>query len=243
MSYKPIKNEIYHVHTFRCGHATDEKDIEYVRKAIELKASRIVFTDHAPFPDNRFKNRMKMEQLPEYISTIQALKEQFSNEIEILCGLEVEWLPSYEEHLHKLRNMKEIDVMMLGQHFCEYPNGEFSVFNPDKSHEYIDQSLATRDGIRTGLFDVVAHPDRVFRVREQFGPKEEQLSKEMISAAFDNGNWNGVYFEWNYSSFITGQYLRKEFWQLIPDRRYVIKGLDAHSVKEMEDGYNAVHNE
>ena len=57
--------EIFHVHTFRCGHAGNDQDVEYVKKAVALGAKRIVFTDHCPFPGNPFKSRMEIEQLPE----------------------------------------------------------------------------------------------------------------------------------------------------------------------------------
>ena len=49
---------IYHVHTHRCKHASDEDDKLYVEKAIELGAKEIVFTDHCPFPNTPFKNRV-----------------------------------------------------------------------------------------------------------------------------------------------------------------------------------------
>jgi len=57
--YRPIPNEIFHVHTWRCEHAGEEQDCEYVKKAIELGASRIVFTDHCPFPGNPFRKRIR----------------------------------------------------------------------------------------------------------------------------------------------------------------------------------------
>lgn len=43
-------NYIFHVHTYRCGHASDETDEDYVKRAVELGADSITFTDHAPFP-------------------------------------------------------------------------------------------------------------------------------------------------------------------------------------------------
>lgn len=54
--------ELFHVHTYRCKHAGDEREIEYVKRAIELGASGITFTDHAPFPGNPFGHRMQMEE-------------------------------------------------------------------------------------------------------------------------------------------------------------------------------------
>ena len=72
--YQPIENEIFHVHTWRCKHASEEQNYKYVEKAIDLGANRIVFTDHCPFPGNPFRSRMDMEQLPEYMSSLLHLK-------------------------------------------------------------------------------------------------------------------------------------------------------------------------
>ncbi len=75
--YRPIDNEVFHVHTKRCGHAGNFEDREYVEMAIALGANRIVFTDHAPFPGDPLGNRMPYEQLPEYIGAINHLREEY----------------------------------------------------------------------------------------------------------------------------------------------------------------------
>ena len=43
--YRPIENEIFHVHTWRCKHAGEEREWEYIERAIELGAERIVFSN------------------------------------------------------------------------------------------------------------------------------------------------------------------------------------------------------
>lgn len=111
--YKPINNEIFHVHTYRCKHAGNTQDQEYVQKAIELGASRIVFTDHAPFPGNPFRNRMDMEELPEYLSSIHKLKQMYKDKIQVLCGLETEYLPSFDLWYKSLKKMNELDLLIL----------------------------------------------------------------------------------------------------------------------------------
>ena len=88
--YKPLENdfqEIFHIHTWRCKHASMEEDYCYVESAMKLGATRIVFTDHSPFPDNPFTNRMDMEQLPEYIE-LPVTKGQLltMNDLAALCG-------------------------------------------------------------------------------------------------------------------------------------------------------------
>ena len=54
---------IFHVHSYRCKHASQEKEEEYIKKAIKLGATQIAFTDHAPFPGNPFRNRMSIKEL------------------------------------------------------------------------------------------------------------------------------------------------------------------------------------
>ena len=43
------KTELFHVHTYRCKHAEEIPDEAYVKKAIALGASAILFSDHTPF--------------------------------------------------------------------------------------------------------------------------------------------------------------------------------------------------
>lgn len=68
-------NNCFHVHTYRCGHTDGALDEDYIKKAMELNFSAITFSDHAPFPGDLFGNRMKMEQLPEYVETLGRLKK------------------------------------------------------------------------------------------------------------------------------------------------------------------------
>lgn len=81
------EKELFHVHTYHCKHAGDERDELYVKWAIELGACRITFTDHALFPGNPFGNRMGIEELPEYIDTLSDLKEHYKSDIDIRIGL------------------------------------------------------------------------------------------------------------------------------------------------------------
>lgn len=237
--YKPISKEIFHVHTWRCKHAGAFSDVEYIEKAIRLGAYRIVFTDHAPFPGNPFGNRMDYEQLPKYIASISKLKEKYKDKIEILCGLEVEYLPSFDEYIHELRNMPGIDVMVLGQHFYEHEAGSYSFSDADKSMEYkglIDAMIA---GIETYCFDVVAHPDRAFRRRKQFAEAEIEATKRFGSTIKQHAY---VILEQNLSSKRRKRQYWPEFWQLVNNKNIIV-GYDAHSLEELELGWRESNGE
>ncbi len=233
MSYQPIKNEIFHVHTYRCKHAEKVPDSAYVEKAIELGTPRIVFTDHAPFPDNPFNCRMDMEDLEGYVSTISQLKKDYHQDIEILLGLEIEYLPSYEEYYKELKASGDYDVLVLGSHFSEIiPRQQYS-FDRSKEEmiqaEAIDCSGAMVAGIKTGLFDVVAHPDRAFRRRLTWTDEESAIARKMIGTAVECG----VYLEKNRASMKRKNHYRTEFWDLVPPEAKVLIGYDAHSLKEL----------
>lgn len=233
--YKPIEGEIFHVHTYRCGHAEDIQDEEYVKKAIELGASRIVFTDHAPFPGNPLGNRMDIEQLPEYVETIGSLKKKYLGQIEILCGLEIEYFPSFEEYYISLKELEGIDLLILGQHLYEINAGEYSISLADKSDYYIGLCEAMEKGIKTGFFDVVAHPDRAFRARKSFGDEERKAAMKVHAATKAVGD--AIYLEKNFASMNEGHYYWPEFWEMFENYPNIIYGYDAHSIEEIEAGW------
>ena len=231
--YKSIDHEIFHVHTRRCKHAEDIVDEAYVMKAIELGAKRIVFTDHAPFPDNPFGNRMDIEELPEYIATINKLKDKYKNNIEILCGLEVEYLPSFDDYISSLKHMDGIDLLILGQHLYEVTGKpmEWSFSLEDKSQEHKGLAEAMITGINTGYFSVVAHPDRIFRRVKVWNDECEHYAWEIGIAAAQNS----VPVEKNYSSMNRKNQYREEFWDNVGEEIQVVNGIDAHRIKDIEN--------
>ncbi len=231
-TYRPMAGEVFHVHTYRCKHAEQIPDKAYVEKAIELGVPRIVFTDHAPFPGNPFGNRMDIDELPEYIYTMKELKSEYGNRIEVLAGLEVEFLPSYQKYYHELSHQSGLDLLILGQHFYEVEPGAYSFGNEDKTYEYVGLCKAMCQGIETNIFDVVAHPDRAFRRRKNFGGEETEVAQKLIKTA----SLYEVYLEMNYSSMQRKRQYWHEFWELLPRKTKIVYGIDAHSLDEMSEG-------
>ncbi len=157
----------YHTHTTRCNHAygTDE---EYVIKAIEGGYKVLGFSDHAPIPIYSFENeriRMKKNEMQEYVDSILALKEKYKNQIEIYVGLECEYFPDRVEWFKKLKEDYKLDYLILGNHFhrfcvSETYYGNFSYCNDQVIEFYLDD---LHQGIKSGIYDMVAHPDLFMR--------------------------------------------------------------------------------
>lgn len=222
---------IFHVHTYRCGHAEMIEDEAYISKAVDLKASSIVFTDHAPFPGNPFGNRMDYSELPDYISSLKKLKEKYAGIIDIKIGLEIEYLPGYTDYYRELKQYKNLEVLMIGQHFYEIEPGVYSFSYPElRPQEYLGCLEQVMDGMATGIFQVVAHPDRAFRRVKQWNQEHEELSRKVITMAAINN----VLLEQNFSSMQTQKYFRPEFWNLVGPANAIIRGIDAHSIDDIE---------
>lgn len=222
--------KIFHVHTYRCNHASDETDEQYVLKAIQMKASDIYFTDHAPFPGNPFGNRMKIEQLNEYISSIERLKYLYKNDITVHSGLEIEYLPTFDSYYEKLCSIKELDILMIGQHFCEISPEKYSFSIKQTPLEYAESiNFSTIAGISTGLFSHIAHPDRMFRHCQSWSAAMSTISNDIISAV----QKENIILERNLYSIENGTYW-PEFWKHVPNTIKTIYGTDAHCTHEID---------
>ena len=88
------------------------------------------------------------------------------------------------------------------------------------------------EGIETNLFDVVAHPDRAFRRRKNFGESERKQALRLI----DTAARNGVYLEKNFASQHRKRQYWTEFWELLPPEAKTVYGLDAHYLKDLVAG-------
>lgn len=223
-----MTKHIFHVHTNRCDHASSDSDDAYIKKALALGANKITFTDHAPFPGDLFSGRMMFSQLPEYIASLKALKKAYEDLIDVKIGLEIEYLPSFLSYYESLKNNLDIDCLLLGQHHYELKDGTWS-FQYDLKNLHIGLMKAQIEGIRSGYFDVIAHPDRCLMYGNGWTSEVEALSKQLIKEATDHQ----VVLEKNLSSMRFKKMYWTEFWDLVPKEAKTIVGCDAHSVNQV----------
>lgn len=231
-TYIRADKELFHVHTYRCRHAGNEQDEAYVQRAMELGALRITFTDHAPFPGNPFGNRMQIEELKGYVSSLRQLKEKYKEKIDVYIGLEVEYLPAFHDYYLWLKDSGDFDVLMIGQHFYECEDGKHSFSLEQNVRNETEASgicNAVIQGIETGCFQVAAHPDRMFRYCDCWTKEMEAISLRLINAAIDNR----ITLEKNLAAMERKKQYWEEFWQLVPESLNTIVGVDAHSVSEL----------
>lgn len=226
--YNMIAN--YHTHTKRCGHACGE-DREYVEAAIAAGIKIMGFSEHTFYPTG-FKSGMRMDlsDADGYFSSIEKLRKEYKNDIDIYAGLEVEYFPEYFEKLLEFSKDYPVEYMILGQHFV--PDEEHGAYMgapfTDKSalDLYVNNVI---EGIKSGRFIYVAHPDLPNYVAED---REEVLGQafERICRAAKEYN---VPLEINMLGHTRKiQYPSNRFFKLAGKyKNDVIIGMDIHNPK------------
>ena len=181
---------------------------------------------------------MKYEELPEYISTLKNLKEQYQRKIKIHIGLEIEYFSRYDQsgYYQELSNNPDLEILLLGQHMAEDPEDrEHYTFEWPKERLQVDEYTVLGDamiaGMKTGCFKIVAHPDRIFRRQKIWTLEMEAVAVRVIDAAVKYG----LPLEKNCSSMRHKHHYWKEFWEIAEVNGVeTVIGLDAHKLKRLE---------
>ena len=156
-------NYNFHTHTFLCGHASGTPE-EYVQRAIQCGINHLGFSDHAPMQiggNDKISTRMKASEAERYVSELRALREKYRDQIDLSIGFEIEYYPSFFAETLKQVKALGIEYLILGQHFTrEERSGYQYVARPTADEDDFKEHVAqVVEGIHSGAFTYVAHPD------------------------------------------------------------------------------------
>jgi len=231
-----------HNHTTRCNHAEGTVD-EYIQKAIELGIDIYGFSEHAPM-DFDPHYRLDFKEMDTYVSDVLQAKEKYKNEINILLGYEVDWLPG---HMDERVLKAEVDYLIGSVHFIDkwsFDNPEFIGGWKNKDIDEIWQAYfeATEAMAKSAKFDIVGHLDliKVFK----YMPKTDTriLAKDALKAI----KQSNMVLELNAAG------LRKPVKEIYPSQTLLEEAFaldipitfssDAHAVDQVGFAYEAVTN-
>ena len=231
------KKANYHTHTTRCKHAEGEER-EYVENAIEAGYEILGFSDHAPYVwENDYVShiRMDMHELEGYVRTVEKLKEEYKKEITIYTGLEMEHYPKEFENTIQRIKQYPLDYMILGQHFLTTETRDRYVGRRWSEVEEVETYVKhLKEGLSTGYFLYVAHPDIINYV----GDKE--ILEKYFRQIVDLLKKYNMPIEVNVNGYRAGiQYPNPRFVEIgIENGNDFIIGVDAHAPKELVDYKN-----
>ncbi|SFV51764.1 Histidinol-phosphatase [hydrothermal vent metagenome] len=227
-----------HNHTTRCNHAVGTVD-EYIQRAIALNINVFGFSEHAPM-DFDEKYRLPFCDMDAYVNDIITAKEKYKDQIDILLGYEVDWLPG---HMDERVLYADVDYLIGSVHFLDkwgFDNPEFLSGWKNKKIDEIWKAYfdATQAMATSGKFDIVGHLDliKVFK----FMPKEDVniLAKDALKAI----KRSDMVIEINTAG------LRKPVGEMYPSRTLLESAYsldipitfssDAHAIEQIGAGYD-----
>lgn len=230
----------FHTHTTRCKHAvgTDE---QYVKAAIEGGFDVLGFADHVPWPfasDYISHCRMTDDQWPDYKQSVLALRDKYAGQIDIHLGVESEYYPRYIDQLRRLRD-DGCEYCILACHFLfteeSFPYVGSSCRDDDELRRYAEQ---TAEGVRTGLYNYIAHPDLYMMARPELD-RACMDAADMICQAAKEAHMPIEYNLLGLNDEMRGHsrgYPHPDFWRYI--RKWdndVIIGVDAHDPDQLRN--------
>lgn len=230
----------FHTHTKRCMHANGN-DEDYVLAAIQAGYTMLGFSDHSPWKyDSDFvaNMRMPLSQFDDYYQSVMHLKEKYKDQIEIRIGLECEYYPKYMDWLKAFVREYKLEYLIFGNHY--YESDEYNAYNGacTRDDAMLDRYVeSTIEGLKTGLYCYLAHPDLYMRAR-RWDKKCEEAAHKICSYCKEND----VLMEYNLAglggSISRGvmEYPHDEFWKIAAQyHNRAIIGVDAHSPRQLSD--------
>ena len=176
----------YHTHTTRCQHASGS-DEDFVLSAIKGGFQVLGFSDHTPWKyrsDYESGIRMQPEELPAYVESVRTLQDKYRDKIDIKLGLECEYFPDYIPWLKEQVKAYRLDYLIFGNHF----------YHTDEKFPYFGRHTDSRDmldlyeesaieGMESGLFCCLAHPELFMRSYPEFDHHCSNISRHICRAA------------------------------------------------------------
>lgn len=219
-----------HTHTWRCGHAQGE-DREYIENAILQGFQCLGFSEHIQYRIDKGRyNRIDYEDFVEYFDDIRVLKKEYKEEIEILCGLEAAYVPEAMDDLLGLKPL--CDFILLGHHQGGLNVRKYNLRCNEAEMDFYAEEIVC--GIKSGYYDIVAHPDFFMKTRTYWNEKCESCAYKICTAA---KNYN-IPLELNIKGAVSELkglgYPYRKFWEIAAKvGNEVLYGWDAHNPKDI----------
>ena len=168
--------QLFNLHThsnFSDGKANAE---DVVIEAVNQGLKVLGFSDHSPVPfENTFA--IKNDNVNNYITTINSLKEKYQDKIDIYCSMEMDFIPGIIKDFKKTKEELGLDYMIGSVHLVgnnieklwfidgskveTYDEGLNNYFNGDIKKGVKTFFYQYNEMIETEVFDIVGHLDKI----------------------------------------------------------------------------------
>lgn len=239
-----------HNHTTYCDGASTVEAM--IHSALEKKINYFGISSHAPLKVKKYWT-MNIEKLQEYINEIKQFKEKYSEEMQVLIGLEADYIPYLSYSFQYLKEQFHLDYVIGSVHVVkfrdnywfidgdreDYVNGIKEIFQGDVRsaiRAYFDQIC---EMIEKEKPDVLGHVDKILmhNQNEFFGVEDEVFLQGMQNV-LEMVKKHEVIVEINTRGMYTGKYPDyypgRYSWKWLKDHEIpIVVTSDAHKADEV----------
>lgn len=189
-----------HTHTqYSDGKSTVRETIE---EAVKQKMTVMGFSDHAPFPtENTFS--IRPGEMENYVNEVRSLSDEFKNEIEVLCSLEIDFVPGIIQNFNDFKTKYHLDYVIGSVHLVGKNNSDELWFIDGKKVETYDKGLhdfydndiqkavkayyyQVNEMIENEHFDIIGHFDKIkMHNQERFFHEDEKWYRRLVMETLD----------------------------------------------------------
>jgi len=210
-----------HTHCHFCDGSSEPE--AYILEAIRLGFDTLGFSSHAPVPfENRFAIQSE-DMLMKYADEIRSLKQKYAGKIEILLGMEADFIPGMTLDFGNLKEFARLDYVIGGIHLIKNPEMENLWFTDGPKQETYDQGLRNifnndiklavktywqqmREMIETQQPDIIAHLDKIkMHNKNRFFTEEEPWYQEELENTLELISRSGQVVEVNTRGIYKGR--------------------------------------
>ncbi|MFB6343202.1 histidinol-phosphatase [Saccharicrinis sp. FJH62] len=240
----------YHCHTQYCDGRADAK--EFVKAAVRSDFTKLGFSSHSPVPYHSDWN-MRASDIPLYINEVLTLREKYCHKIEILLGMEVDYIPGMFGPQSKLIKALPTDYLIASVHYLDYlPDG--TPWSVDGPVEWFDLGIKTifNGDIRKFArrytevscemmehngFDIVGHIDKMYQHGSRYHNVNEIWYKDLVGQLLDVASQKDLIVEINTKSYrkLGFFYPHQSFFKLLADKNIrVTINSDTHDPENID---------
>ncbi|MCM3715011.1 histidinol-phosphatase HisJ [Halalkalibacter oceani] len=256
-----------HVHSPLCPHGTKDDFVDYCEKAIALGIEGISFTEHAPLPASfddptpQQDSGMNPADLPRYIEHIQLVKREYKGRLNILLGLEVDYIEGFEKETADFLNEVGplLDDSILSVHFLHLRDRYLCLdYSPDvfqsavdllgstaKVHEHYYQTVFASIKADLGRYKPkrIGHMTLARKFQKRFPAPDSQLFAKEITRILTAIQQKGYQLDYNGAGCLKPLCREPYPYASIIEEAVRLKiplvyGSDAHSANGLLSGYD-----
>ncbi|HML49095.1 MAG TPA: PHP domain-containing protein, partial [Clostridia bacterium] len=152
----------------------------YILEGIARGLEILAITEHVPLPGDPDPFRLRCAEFEAFNDELDRMIARYAGQIRVLKGFECEYYPKLLERYKRFREEYGYRVLLLGHHTdCANTVDNFLLTEPSQLRNYADEVC---EGLETGLFDILAHPDVVMAGYGRYDTALCEAMKQIFAA-------------------------------------------------------------